>query len=254
MTVDGHGLEFAWLGPQPHESATIVLLHEGLGCVAMWRDFPERLAQLTGLGVLAYSRAGYGRSDPVTLPRPLSYMHDEATIVLPAVLDHWALRSVIPVGHSDGASIAAIHAGVTRDRRLRGLVLMAPHFFVEQVSVDSICQAKVAYETADLRDRLARHHGANVDCAFRGWNDAWLDPGFRDRNIEPFLAGIEVAMLVIQGLDDEYGSARQVAAAERQSGGPVETRLLDNCRHAPHRDRPEETLAAIAAFVARQGN
>ena len=251
MTVAGQGLEYARVGPRSGEAATIVLLHEGLGCVSMWRDFPERLAERTGLGVLVYSRAGYGRSDSAPLPRPLSYMHDEAMVVLPAILDHWALASVILVGHSDGASIAAIHAGATRDPRLRGLVLMAPHFFVEQMGIDSIAGARVAYETGDLRDRLARHHGANVDCAFRGWNDAWLDPGFRDWTIEEFLPAIAVPMLVLQGTGDEYGSALQPETARRLSGGPVETILFEDCGHSPQRDRPRETLAAIAAFTAR---
>jgi len=254
MTVAGRALEFVWLGPRPDEAATMVLLHEGLGCVSMWRDFPDRLAERTGLGVLVYSRAGYGRSDPAVLPRPLSYMHDEGIDVLPAILDHWALRSVFTVGHSDGGSIAAIHAGATRDPRLRGLVLMAPHFFVEPMGIDSIARAKVAYETTDLRERLARHHGDNVDCAFRGWNDAWLDPGFRDWTIEAYPPRIEVPVLVLQGTQDEYGSALQLEAARRLCGGPVETKLFESCGHSAHRDRPEETLAAIAAFTAFTAN
>lgn len=251
MTVAGRSLEYLWLGPPPEDASTIVLLHEGLGCVSMWRDFPQRLAERTGLGVLVYSRAGYGGSDSAPLPRPLSYMHDEARDVLPEILDHWALRSVFPVGHSDGASIAAVHAGAKRDSRLRGLVLMAPHFFVEQMGIDSIAAAKVAYETTDLRARLTRHHGENVDNAFRGWNEAWLDSRFRDWNIEEFLPRIAVPMLVLQGKGDEYGSALQPAAAKRLSGGPVETVLFEDCGHSPQRDRPEETLAAIAGFIAR---
>lgn len=250
MVVADRGLEYLWLGPRPDEASTLVLLHEGLGSVSMWRDFPERLAGRTGRGVLVYSRAGYGRSEPVPLPRPLSYMHDEALVVLPAILDHWAIRSVFPVGHSDGASIAAIHAGACRDPRLKGLVLMAPHFFVEEMGIDSIAKARVAYETTDLRERLARHHGDNVDTAFRGWNEAWLDPGFRHWTNEEYLPQIAVPMLILQGTGDEYGSVEQLETARRLSGGPVETVLFEECGHSPQRDRPEETLAAIAAFVA----
>ena len=173
-TTDGR-VETLWIRPADGDSDTVlVLLHEGLGCIDLWRKFPQQLAVRSGFGVFAYSRIGYGRSDPCTLPRPLTYMHHEAENILPQVLESLEAESVILVGHSDGASIAAIHAGGTPDPRLSGLILMVPHFFAEPVSIRSIAEAKTAYETGTLRDSLAKYHGDNVDCAFRGWNDAWL--------------------------------------------------------------------------------
>lgn len=249
IVVDGVGLETRWVGPGPDEAPTLVLLHEGLGCVGMWKDFPDRLAEATGYGVLAYSRAGYGQSDPVDLPRPLSYMHDEAIDVLPRLLDETGIRQAILVGHSDGASIALINAGAVKDPRVIGLVLIAPHVFVEQITTDSIREAKVAYETTDLREGLARYHGDNVDMAFRGWNDAWLDPAFADWNIEEYLPDAEQAVLLIQGRDDHYGTAEQIRAIERQARGETQTVWLDDCGHSPHRDQPTATVEAIRRFV-----
>jgi pimeloyl-ACP methyl ester carboxylesterase len=250
IVVDGCRIETAFHGPSPDRAATLVLLHEGLGCVAMWRDFPRVLAERTGYGVLAYSRPGYGKSDTVPLPRPLSYMHDEALTVLPAVLDQAGIRKIILIGHSDGASIAAIYAGSRQDFRVRGLALMAPHFFVEDISVRSIAGAKQSYETGDLRERLARYHD-HVDVAFYGWNEAWLDPKFREWSIEDKLAHVRVPMLIIQGKGDQYGTEAQLALAHQETYCPIETLLLDNCRHSPHADQPEATLEAIAAFVHR---
>ena len=175
IVVGGRRFEATWHGPTPDQAPTLVLLHEGLGCVEMWRDFPARLAERTGYGVLVYSRAGYGKSEPVPLPRPLTYMHEEALDVLPQVLDQTGVRKTVLVGHSDGASIATIYAGGRQDFRVRGLVLMAPHFFVEEVGIRSIVAAKEAYEKGNLRERLARYH-RDVDTAFWGWNRAWLDP------------------------------------------------------------------------------
>lgn len=249
IAAGGASLEARCWGPSPDEAATIVLLHEGLGSVGLWRDFPERLAAATGHGVLAYSRAGYGASDPCPLPRPLDYMEREATGPLPQVLDAAGLRRVILLGHSDGASIAALHAGSVEDFRVRGLVLMAPHLFVEEVSVRAIAAAREAYARGELRDRLARHH-ASPDTAFRGWCDAWLDPGFRAWNITDALEYIRVPVLAIQGAEDEYGTPAQLAALEAVPA-PVETHLLPGCRHSPHLDRPEEVLRLITDFIAR---
>lgn len=245
LQVGSSRLEYAWYGPGPSEAPTIVFLHEGLGCVTLWKDFPERVAAATGLGALVYSRAGYGGSSPVNVPRSLRYMHEEGLEVLPEVLDAAGIRQALLVGHSDGASISVIHAGSADDRRLAGIVLMAPHVFNEPQCVDSIRRAREAYQDTPLRERLARYHGENVDCAFWGWNQAWLDPGFRRWNIEEYLPGIRVPVLVIQGLQDEYGTSDQVEAIERQSGARVETLWLEDCRHSPHRDRPEATLEAI---------
>ena len=252
LVVGGHRLEVAWHGPPPGAAPTLVFLHEGLGSVSAWRDFPARVAAATGMGALVYSRLGYGESDPVTLPRPLTYMHDEALSVLPEVLDEAGVRECVLFGHSDGGSIALVFAGsgLPQSERVLSLVLEAPHVFVEDVSVTGIAAARVSYETGDLRDRLARHHGANVDGAFRGWNDAWLDPAFRGWNIEEYLPRVRVPSLVIQGEDDAYGTLAQVDAIERGSSGPVTRLVLPRCGHAPHRDRPEEVVAAVAGFVA----
>ncbi|GJL82689.1 MAG: hydrolase [marine bacterium B5-7] len=228
---------------------TLVFLHEGLGCVSLWKDFPQLIASASGLDTLVYSRFGYGASDPVELPRPLSYMHDEALDILPMVLDAAGIRRCILIGHSDGASIALIAAGGTGDARIEGLVLMAPHVFTEPDGLASIDSARQAFERG-LRDRLKKYHGDNVDCAFRGWNDAWLDPGFVNWNLEEYLPAIRVPSLIIQGRDDEYGTLRQVDAIVSQSGGPVDTLILDNCGHSPQRDQPGATSEAIFRFLA----
>jgi pimeloyl-ACP methyl ester carboxylesterase len=251
LLVGGRRIEAAWYGPAPDQAPTFVLLHEGLGCVAMWRTFPAKLADRTGYGVLVYSRAGYGKSDPVPLPRPLTYMHDEAFEVLPAILDQAHIQKTILLGHSDGASIAAIYAGGRQDSRVRGVVLMAPHFFCEDISVRSIAAAKMAYENTDLRAKLARYHGDNVDVAFWGWNRAWLNPDFRHWDISEFLPTLHRPMLVIQGRDDQYGTAAQIERACAEAPGPVEVLYLDNCRHSPQIDQPGLTLDSIVAFSRR---
>ncbi|HEX2188466.1 MAG TPA: alpha/beta hydrolase [Longimicrobiaceae bacterium] len=251
LEAGGRRLEYAWHGPPPDEAPTLVFLHEGLGCVSLWRDFPARLADATGCGALVYSRAGYGRSDPVPLPRPVSFMHDEALRVLPEVLDAAGVREAVLVGHSDGASIALVHAGSGRAERVRALVLEAPHVFVEDVSVASIAAIGRAYRETELRARLARHHGENVDCAFLGWNGVWLDPDFRGWNVEEYLPRVAVPVLVVQGEADEYGTLAQVEAVRRQAGGPVETLVLPGAGHSPHRDAPEAVLEAMAGFVGR---
>jgi pimeloyl-ACP methyl ester carboxylesterase len=251
LSIGGVRLEYRWLGPAPGEAATLVLLHEGLGCIAMWKDFPARLAAATGCGVLVYSRQGYGRSDPIALPRPLDYMEREAELVLPEILDAAGIERAILVGHSDGASIATIYAGSFEDHRVRGLVLIAPHFLVEEVSLESIRAAKAAFETGDLRQRLERHHGGNVEGAFWGWNRAWLDPGFRDWNIEDCLAYVRVPILIVQGEADPYGTRRQIDVAQEEAYCPVDVCLLPNCGHAPHLERPDGTLVAVADFIRR---
>ena len=230
------------------ERPVIVLLHEGLGCVALWKDFPERLAAATGCTVFAYSRFGYGASDAARLPRPLTYMHEEAR-VLSEVLDAADVGRCIPLGHSDGASIAVIHAGATRDQRIAGLALMAPHVFTEPHGLKSIAKAREAYERGELRERLGKYHGERVDHAFHGWSRAWLDDGFHAWNIEEYLPAIRAPALLIQGLEDEYGTLAQLEALERQRGGEETTVVLPGCRHSPHRDKPEETLDAVARFV-----
>lgn len=249
IRLDGRRLETAWWGLGPAEAPTLVLLHEGLGCVALWRDFPARLAAATGCGVFAYSRIGYGRSDPVPLPRPLDYMQREAEEILPPVLTAAGIRRCVLVGHSDGASIAAVYAGAAGDPRIRGLVLMAPHYFVEEMCLASIAQARTAYETGDLRRRLAHYH-ADVDSAFRGWNGAWLDPRFRTEfDITDYLPRIAVPVLQIQGTDDPYGTEAQPRRLQAVCGRS-DTLMLPGARHAPHLEAAEATLAAIARFAA----
>lgn len=247
VDVSGQRLECVRIGAEL-PGPTLVFLHEGLGSVALWRDFPRRVAEATSLPALIYSRAGYGNSTTLARARTPSYMHDEALAVLPALLDALDIVEPILIGHSDGASIALIHAG-SGVRPVRALVAIAPHVFVEDLSVGGIEQARLAYEGTDLRAKLARYHG-DVDSAFRGWNDIWLSPAFRDWNIEAFLPGITCPLLLIQGRDDEYGTLAQLDAIERQASGPVERVELAACRHSPHRDQPEATLAAIAGFVS----
>lgn len=228
----------------------------------MWKDFPERVVAATGYGALVYSRAGYGKSDPCKLPRPVRFMYDEALITLPQVLDAFEIREAILVGHSDGGSIALIHAGAAQklDRsdtrntdktgtRIKGLLLLAPHVFVEDLGIDSIRRIGEDYRRGDLRQRLERYHGENVDGAFRGWNDVWLNPEFRSWNIEEYLRRISVPVLLIQGEDDQYGTLAQIAAIERGVAGPVQKVILKDCGHSPQLDQPERTLEAIEAFV-----
>lgn len=250
LDIGSQHLEFRMVGPRPDQAPTLVLLHEGLGCVGLWGDFPDRLSAATGCGVFAYSRAGYGQSSPVKLPRPLTYMHDEARDTLPAMLDSIGFKRGLLIGHSDGASIAAIYAGSHQDHRVGGLVLIAPHFFTEDPGIASIVEARKAYETGDLRARLARWH-ADVDNAFNGWNGAWLDPDFRKWDIAEFLAYIRVPLLIVQGADDQYGTVKQIEIAEQECYCPVEVALLPRARHSPQRDKPEAALAAMAKFVAR---
>jgi pimeloyl-ACP methyl ester carboxylesterase len=249
IAADGRRLEAVAYGPPPDEAPTIVMLHEGLGCVALWRDFPMKLAAATGWGVFAYSRAGYGGSGRVDLPRPLDYMSREARFSLPAVLEAIRFERGILLGHSDGASIAAIYAGEFADERVKGLVLMAPHLFTEAPGLASIKEARRAYEAGELRLRLAKYH-RDVDNAFRGWNDAWLDPGFKAWNVEDKVESWRVPSLVIQGVDDQYGTLKQVRTIEARSPAPVKSLILDACRHSPQIDQPEATLEAIAAFCA----
>jgi pimeloyl-ACP methyl ester carboxylesterase len=251
ITVDGARIEAEWYGPPADAAPTLTVLHEGLGCVAMWRDFPRALAARTGYGVLVYSRPGYGKSEPLPRPRALDYMDEEAFTVLPAVLDQAGVAKTVLVGHSDGASIATIYAGGRQDFRIRGLALMAPHFFVEDLSIRSIEVAKQAFEQGDLRERLRRYHGDNVDTAFHTWNAAWLDPGSAGWRLDERLAHVRVPMLIVQGADDQYGTLAQLAVAEQETYCPVETLVLDNCRHSPQIDQPDATLTALAEFAHR---
>ena len=248
LKVGRHRIEYERITVARDDRPTLVLLHEGLGSMAMWRDFPGRLAHATGCNAVVYSRYGYGKSDPLGEDRGVRYMHDEALVALPALIDKLAIPWPILVGHSDGGSIALIHAG-TGKRAVTGVVTLAAHVLVEDVSVASIAAAKTAFATTDLRARLARYHD-NVDVMFRGWNDIWLDPDFRAWNIEGYLPGIACPVLAIQGEDDEYGTMEQM----RRIGAKVkdvELLALEDCRHSPHRDQPDSVLEAVTRFVDR---
>ncbi|WP_428487987.1 alpha/beta fold hydrolase [Rhodopila sp.] len=321
VTLPEGRLETGWWGPGPDDAPTLVLLHEGLGCVELWRDVPERLAAATGWGVFAYSRFGYGQSEPTALPRPMTYMQQEALTVLPKVLGAAGIRRAVLIGHSDGGSIATVYAGAfphgsaaataapispalaspasvssssdrarqeglvrpfmtvsggvpqilngrhdprsraqapshdpvaaagERETVLLGLATIAAHFFVEDVNITSIQHIKQAYETSDLRARLGRYH-RDVDMAFRGWNDAWLDPRFRAFDITAFLPEIRVPILALQGADDPYGSNEQLRVMQTQVHVPIDVELISGARHAPHLEAPEATLSAITRFIA----
>jgi len=247
VRVQGHDLEYAWEGDASAAGPVLVFLHEGLGSVSMWRDFPRKLADRLQCRVLVYSRHGYGQSTPpLAAHRAVSYMHDEALLILPALLEQLRIERPVLFGHSDGGSIALIHAS---RHPVRGVIALAPHVFVEDLSLASIAAAKVAFETGDLRKRLARHH-ADVDSVFRGWNDSWLHPDFRSWNIEDLLPAVGCPILVIQGEDDEYGTVEQMRRIARH-GADVELELLAECGHAPHRDQPDQVLRSVADWLKR---
>ncbi len=234
---------------QPREQApAIVFLHEGLGSLAMWRDFPQQIADATGCEAIVYSRYGYGRSEPLAESRRPGYMHDEALAALPELLDQLEIERPILFGHSDGGSIALLHAG-TGTRPVAGVIVMAPHVLVEDMSIAGIARARQAYLCSDLRARLARYHD-DPDATFMGWNDIWLDPAFRSWNIEACLPGIACPVLAIQGEDDEYASMDHLERIGRQAAD-VELVKLADCRHSPHKDQPQAVIAAVADFVAR---
>jgi len=250
LAVGEHTLEYACWEPRPEDAPTLVLLHEGLGSVGLWRDWPATLAARTGMGVLAYSRAGYGRSSPVTVPRPLDYMTREATGVLGAVLDAAGVGSCVLLGHSDGATIAGLYAGSVSDMRVRGLILIAPHFFAEAPGLEAIRAAGRAYRDGDLKPRLARHHD-HPDAAFFGWHDAWTGPAFADWNVADAIDHWRVPSLTVQGTNDPYGTLAQVREIEERTCAPAEVLVLDGCGHAPHHERGAEVTAEIAGFCHR---
>lgn len=245
--MQGRAIEAQWWGRALSERLPIVLLHEGLGSVAMWRDFPQTLADHTDRRVLAYSRFGHGQSDPPAMAHTVSFMHDEARL-LPEVLDEAGIGRAILLGHSDGGSIALI-AAAESPLRVAALVLEAAHVFVEDVSLTSIVRMKRHWDTTNLRDRLARYH-RDVDVAFHGWSDVWLEPAFRNWNLEAFLPRISCPALLIQGDLDEYGTLRQIDAIDRQLAGPTTRLILKETGHSPHRDRPQDVVQAIATLIA----
>jgi pimeloyl-ACP methyl ester carboxylesterase len=249
--IAGHMLEYACFGPAPEDAPTIILLHEGLGCVKLWRDFPALLAERTGLGVFAYSRAGYGASSPVDLPRPLNYMTVEAQEILPHLLEFVGAKELFLLGHSDGATIAAIYSGTFDDARLRGTILMAPHFYAEAGGLREIAKITADYNSSDFKSRMGKYH-KNPDVAFRGWSDSWLHPDFKKWNVADCVYGIKVPVLAIQGRDDLYGSLQQITDIVHRSSGAVTLSVLEGCGHSPFLEAAEQTLGAIDNFIRAQ--
>lgn len=250
LKADGRTLEAECHGPPPGDAPTIVMLHEGLGCCALWRDVPARLAAATGFGVFVYGRAGYGRSDPATLPRPTAYMTAEAVDVLPQILDGIGFQRGLLLGHSDGATIAAIYAGSVSDLRVRGLVLIAPHFFAEEDGLSEIARAGEAFRTTDLSERLGKYHN-DAAHTFHGWRDVWLSPAFRTWNVADCIDHWRIPVLAIQGRDDRYGTLAQIREIEERIYAPLETEIIDGCGHAPHLEAPDVTMRAMTEFIAR---
>lgn len=247
-TVDGMEIEYRLI-PGSTGEPPLVLLHEGLGCVALWRDFPDKLARRLGARTFVYSRRGYGRSAPLAGKRRPDFMHREALETLPRLLDQIGLDRPLLVGHSDGASIAILHAALS-GRPVAGLVLMAPHVFVEDLTVESIARIRATYNTTDLRQRLMKYH-THADDAFLGWADIWLDPEFRSWDIRGEVALSAAPMLVIQGEDDEYGTLAQVDAIKTAARGPVSRLVLPRCGHSPHRDHEAAVIDSIVDFRKR---
>ncbi|WP_028066178.1 alpha/beta fold hydrolase [Solirubrobacter soli] len=230
---------------RPGTEPALVFLHEGLGSAALWRDFPDRLARATGRRALVYSRAGHGQSDLPDEDRTPEFMHEEALDVLPGLLSNAGIERPVLVGHSDGGSIALIHAS---QHPVSALVLLAPHVFVEDVTVASIEEARETFAASDLRERMARYH-RDPERTFRLWNDIWLAPEFRGWNIEDVLGSVYARTLLIQGEHDQYGTLAQIEAIERGVSGPVQRTVLD-ARHAPHLEAPDETVQAIVDFLS----
>ena len=244
IEVGGRQLECRCWGAAPSDGRAIALLHEGLGCVALWRDFPDRLHEATGWPVMAYSRAGYGQSDPDSLPRPLDWMTREALDVLPDVLAAFEINGPVLLGHSDGATIAAIYAGAHQPL---ATVLMAPHFFTEESGLAEIARANAAFGESDMAARMGKYHRDPV-ATFRGWADAWLDPAFRDWNVEESLDTITGPVLALQGRQVQYGTLAQIETVGRRVAGAQVT-VLEDCRHVPHLEQPEATLTAITKLM-----
>jgi pimeloyl-ACP methyl ester carboxylesterase len=245
VTAAGHALEYALIeGSGP----TLVFLHEGLGSIRQWRDFPEKVAKATGCRALVYDRYGYGNSDVLREPRVgTDFMHDGALNELPELLENLGIEDPILIGHSDGASIALIHAGTYL---VRGVVTMAAHVFVEDFGLESIKNLNQTFETSGLPERLGKYH-RNARKTFHLWADAWLDPAFKQWNIEEYLPRIKCPVLAIQGEGDEYGTMEQLDAIARQAGGPCELLKLPGCGHSPHKDQPEIVSKSISGFIGK---
>ena len=248
LTIDSKNIEIQWHNKEISSRPCLVFLHEGLGCIDMWKDFPKNLSNAAGCPALVYSRLGYGRSDPCPLPWKLNFMHKEALAFLPKLIDAAQIKEYILVGHSDGGSIGIIFAGSPFAKGLKGLITQAAHLFCEEVSVTSIAKAKIHYEQGKLKPGLEKYHGENTDNAFYGWNDVWLNPRFMQWNIEKYLKHIQVPLLAIQGRDDQYGTPRQLESIQ-ENAPDVNAHLIDDCRHAPYVEQPKITLDLMTKFI-----
>lgn len=251
LSILGQQLEYRWIGPEPGCAPTVVFLHEGLGSAALWRDLPDRVAQMTGCSVVQYSRHGYGGSTRKPHPWHQSYLHDEAVYWLPRVVDELGIRRAVLVGHSDGGSISAIAAGTGAVPQLAGVVLLAPHVMAEPATLSGVRGAITAFQSARLRDHLRRYHGENTDDVFWGWALTWERLCAEGWDVRPMLENIRVPVLVVQGDDDEYGSAEQYRSIQARVPGGAEVVVLSQCRHLLYRDRPAEVTEAVAGFVTR---
>lgn len=252
ILVNGRRLEYELNEPVVRGAPLVVFLHEGLGCVDGWRDFPARVAAATGSGTLIYSRWGYGRSEARPGPWPVSFMHDEASASLPDLLGRLGVEHAVFIGHSDGGSIALLFAAQFPDIA-QAIVTMAAHVVVEPETVRGIEDARARFAQGPLRAGLERYHGSNTTSMFEGWSGVWLDPAFRHWDIRGELRQIRCPLLAIQGTADQYGTPAQLDAIREHAGGPAAVSLLSGCGHLPHRDDPEAVITAVSTLVARLG-
>jgi pimeloyl-ACP methyl ester carboxylesterase len=250
VSAGGHRLEYEWVGLGDAAAPVVVLLHQGLGSVALWRDFPRAVHEATGLRVLVYSRWGYGKSEPLArVPHGADFLRREAASELPDLLRALGVAKPVLLGHSDGGSIALVYAGRRIAPEPLAVLCMAPHVMLEKESIVSLAKARLAYEEGDLKAKLARFHD-DVDSAFYGWNVTWLMPDMRAWSIEGELAGIRCPLAVLQGEADEYGTAAQLESIKRHTGGKAEVTLLENCGHSPHIDQRARVLGALKRLLA----
>ena len=249
VTIADAGIEYSFYEVKRPATPTIVMLHEGLGALSLWRDIPRKLSSLINCSVFVYSRHGYGQSDFINSEFDAKYMHKEALYILPQVLNHFDISNPILYGHSDGASIALIHAS-SADTEIMGLILEAPHVFVEEISLDGLKGAKKAFEEGGLKASLAKHH-RKPEMIFRCWNNIWLSPEFLTWNIVSCLSKIKCPALLIQGETDAYGTLSQIDTIEKNLSGSSEKKILPHVGHSPHRENPELVLRSIQQFISK---
>lgn len=251
VIIGDHQLHLQHLQPEQlraGEPLTLVFLHEGLGSIEMWKQFPAQLCRATGCEGIVYDRYGYGFSTPVTLPRPLDYLEQEGLQRVPALLEALDLNNVVLIGHSDGGTIALLAATVATSR-IKAVITEAAHVFVEDVTLSGIEEAVQAYATTALPEKLARYHGEHTDHVFHAWCDTWLHPDFKAWNIESYLREIHCPLLVMQGVQDEYGSVLQVNSIAEKSSGAAQIAMIDHCGHVPHHQALDAVFERMQAFI-----